>query len=231
MSRKTYEVGHRRRRNWRLAILAMLALVLLTAGVYIYRQFEKDTQTVIRNTPGTTHELVIPNSQKQRFDENTFTFEAPADWKLVKHDTAPYNLFSYRSTLTNADNRSLDIYMDTIPQKLAVNKAVAVRAQENMLSHGLTSDNCMTFTAGTSSDAHIIKPLSFVAKWDGVEFICDNDNTLRNVIGTSAAASVNKVTMTGSSGNSHSFFYVYTDNNATPDYTIFYNMLDSFTLK
>ena len=231
MAHKTYEIGHKRRRNWRRILVVLAALLLLAGGYYIYVQFKESTKPLIKNTAGTTRPLEIPNSKTQHFDQSSFGFDLPVDWKLIKHDTAPYNLYSYRATLTNADNRALDVYVDALPQSLAVNKAVAVRGQGSNLSHGEASENCITFTSATSSEAHTRKPLAILAKWDGVEFLCDNDNTNRNVIGTSAPGTVNKVTLTSLTTGPHSFFFVYTDDNATPDYTIFYRMLESFIVK
>jgi hypothetical protein len=233
---KTYRVGHRSRRSRRAIIFAVFLLVVGGGIYYAYTQFQKDTQPVIHNSPGSTHAQDIPNSQTKHFDQGVFAYDAPADWSLLKHDTAPYDLYSYRSTLKNADNRYLDIYVDKIPLSLAVNKAVAVRAQGNNLSHGQASDNCTTFTNGGHQTAgqqqfSSANPLTVAAKWDGVEFICDNDNTTRNVIGTSSPGNINKVTLTSLTTGLHSFFFVYTDNNSTPDYSIFYKMLETFIVK
>ncbi|HEX8182867.1 MAG TPA: hypothetical protein VF575_04685 [Candidatus Saccharimonadales bacterium] len=230
MPRKTYEIGYKRRKSRRALIVGVLMLALLGGGYYVNMEFQATTQPEIKNSAGTTRPLEIPNSKTMRFDQGVFAFDAPADWKLINHDTAPYDMYSFRASLTNADNRYLDIYIDKIPQTMAVNRAVAVRAQGNNLAHGETSENCTTFTAATSSEARIAKPLAISAKWDGVEFLCDNDNTTRNVIGTSSPASINKVTLAGPTSGQHSFFFVYTDNNSTPDYSIFYRILESFVV-
>lgn len=231
MSQKTYEIGQRRHTTRKLAILGIILLLLSATGAYGYQQFKKETAPVIQNSAGRTYEQKIPNAETQRFDLGTFGFDAPADWKLIKHDTAPYNLYSYRSTLTNADNRYLDVYVDSVPQKLAVNKAVAVRPQGNNLSHGMVSENCTTFTTAGTVPSGAAKPLAVPAKWDGVEFLCDNDNVMRNVVGTSSPSQINKVTLVGPTAGTHSFFFVYTDNNATPAYDIFYKMLESVAVK
>lgn len=70
------------------------------------------------------------------------------------------------------------------------------------------------------------------AKWDGVDFLCDMDSKFRNVVGSSSPGNINKVTLTSqTSFTPHSFFFVYEDNNYNPEYTIFYEMLDSFKVK
>ncbi len=229
MPQKTYEIGHRHHSHKRLLItLAVIAVLLLAGGLYVYKQFKESTKPIIKNTAGSSHQFVIPNSDVKHFDQGLFAFDLPGDWKLIKHDQAPYDLYSFHSTLVNADNRALDIYVDSLPQTLAVNKAVAVRAQGNNLSHGMVSENCTTFTSPSTQGA---KPLAMPGKWDGVEFLCDNDNVMRNVVGTSAPGTINKVTLTGPTSGPHSFFFVYTDDNATPEYMIFYNMLESFKIK
>ncbi len=231
MTHKTYEIGRRRHKSWRRVIVGILAVLFLAGGLYSNKQFQEATKPVVRNSAESSHTTVVLNARTQHFDQPVFGFDAPADWKHMKHDTAPYNLYSYRSTLVDADNRYLDIYVDKLPQSLAVNKAVAVYAQGNNLTHGVVSDNCTTFTSVGPTGIHSDKPLSILSKWDGVEFLCDNDNVTHNVIGTSAPGSINKVTLTSLASGLHPFFFVYTDNNATPDYTIFYRMLESFVVK
>lgn len=151
----------------------------------------------------------------------------PADWKRLQPDlNGPYKKYSYQAGLKNADNRWVTVYVDGLPVKTAVNKALAVRAEGAKLSHGMVSANCAEFTPKPSANA-LVAP----AKWDGIDFLCDLDSTTRNVVGTSAPGSVNKVTLTNAGFTPHSFFFVYEDNNFTPDYDIFYKMLDSFSVK
>ncbi|HEX8227430.1 MAG TPA: hypothetical protein VF572_06195 [Candidatus Saccharimonadales bacterium] len=214
-----------------LITLLVIALLLGAASWLAYRQFQKDTQVTIKNAPGSTRELVIPNAETKKFDDPLFSFDAPGDWKLVKHETAPYDLYSYKSTLTNADNRYMDIYVDRLPGTMAVNKALSVKAVGDALQHGQISENCTGFTPGAKATVGGPRQMSIPSKWDGVEFLCDNDNIMRNVVGTGATGSINKVTLTGKTTGPHSFFFVYIDNNATPEYTIFYKVLESFRLK
>jgi hypothetical protein len=229
---KMYKKPPKSPRRFRKKYIALLvlALLLVAGGWYGYRQYEQSTIPVIQNNAGRTYPMDIPNSKTKHFDEVFFGFDLPADWRQVEHSGAPYNLYSFQSTLKNADNRSLDIYADTLPTTLAVNRFLAVKSQGSNVSHGQVSDNCTTLipsSAGTGST----RQLSVPARWDGVDFLCDNDRTTREVIGTSSPGNVNKVTLNGPTKGPHSFFFVYDDKNVTPDYSIIYNVLDSFTVE
>jgi hypothetical protein len=209
-------------------VTVLATLILVGGGAYAYFFFTKDTETTISNNPiiGETKTIASPAATNLRFDEEAFTFSLPADWKkLGPANTSSYPKYSYQATLKNADNRYLDIYMDKLPLDMAVNKAVAVKAEGAKLSHGSVSDNCANFTARPGG------ALKVQAKWDGVDFLCDMDSMTRNVTGTSAQGSINKVELISPGMSKHTFFFVYTDNNFSPDYGIFYDFLDSFSVK
>lgn len=226
-----YRLGERNRRHRRrgLVIAAVVVLILTAAGLYAYRYFSAETQAVVHNAPAVIKPADIPVVTTTRFDETVFGFELPADWKKLKTESGQYAIYSYQSSLTNNDNRYLDIYLDKIPVTMAVNKAVAVHAAGTKLSHGVISDNCLTFTTPVPTGEQ--KATILPARWDGIQFFCDTDNTSRNVVGISSPDHVNQVALTGPVSGQHSFLFVYTDNNHSPDYTIFYKMLDSFAVK
>lgn len=206
-----------------------VTLLIVGGGAYAYRFFQQDTQTSFTSNPGRARVSTVEslNPAGAKFDEANFTMELPADWKRLAPDLAgPHKKYSYQAGLKNADNRYLTIYTDGLPQNMAVNKAVAVRGEGSKLSHGMASENCTEFTAQPAANA-----LAVPAKWDGIDFLCDMDTNTRNVIGTSSPGNINKVVLTDVGFTQHSFFFLYEDNNNTPDYDIFYKMLDSFTVK
>lgn len=205
----------------------IVTLAIVCGGAYAYYFFSADTQTVLDNSKSqaTIRTVASATSENIRFDETSFSFMLPPDWKKTGElTTGPHHKFSYKSMMKDADNRYLDVYMDSLPLDMAVNKVVAVRGEGDKLTHGVVSDNCTTFTNKTGS-------LKVPAKWDGVDFLCDMDATTRNVVGTSAPGSINKVELTSVGFTKRSFFFVYTDHNYTPEYSIFYKMLESFTVK
>lgn len=208
-------------------LTVVITLLIVGSGAYAYIFFTSDTEASIQNSPTklTTRTIASPAETNLRFDEEAFAFSLPKEWKKIgQQSTGPYRKYSYQSGLKNAENRYLDVYIDALPLNMAVNKAVAVRSEGSTLSHGTVSDNCTEFTTKGSA---LIAP----AKWDGVDFLCDMDATGRNVIGTSAAGSINKVELTNAGFTKHMFFFVYTDHNFNPDYGIFYDFLDSFSVK
>jgi hypothetical protein len=211
-------------------IVTIVVTLLLVAGAaYAYIFFINDTKTQTKNNPGKAITSTVEANVQgtAHFTEAIFTFDLPADWKKTGElTTGPYHKFSYRATLKNADNRQLDIYADGIPLDMEVNKEVSVQPNGAKLTHGEVSNNCAEFTTQTTP-----KRLKMPAKWDGVDFLCDMDGVTRNIVGTSAPGSINKVELTNAGFTKHSFFFVYEDNNYNPDYGILYNMLDSFTVK
>lgn len=210
-------------------ITIVLTLLVIGGGAYGYYFISQDTQAEIRNGSGegTTRIITAETAAKANFDEAFFSFSLPGDWKRLPPDlSGPYKKYSYQSGLKNAENRYLQIYADGIPLDKAVNKAVAVRSEGATLTHGEVSTNCTEFTAPA-----VPKRLAVPAKWDGVDFLCDMDVTTRNVVGTSSPGAINRVELTNVGFTKHNFFFVYEDNNNTPEYNIFYDMLESFTVK
>jgi hypothetical protein len=217
---------HSRRR---LVLLSVSAVIVVGAALFAYQQFERYIQPTPIVTATAGPGTLTPTAQIHHFNETSFAFDAPPGWRLIRHDSVPYNLYSYRGSHANSAQRYLDIYVDSIPLALAVNRIVAVQAQGAKLSYGQVSGNCVTFTSSTSGS--VPQPLSVSASWGGVQFLCDIANSTHNVVGTSSPGLVNEVTLTGPSQKAHSFFFVYTDNNPNPDYTVFYGILASFTVK
>ena len=91
------------------------------------------------------------------------------------------------------------------------------------------SDNCSKFTRGMTP---LPGQVSVPAKWLDVSFLCDQFNQQRDVIGTSSADGINTVIMMSpTTGVAHKFFFAYTNQDVTPDYTTFQNILTSFRMK
>lgn len=210
-------------------VTILVTLLIVGGGIGAYIFFMNDTKGELKNNPGRqiTSTVAATPEGVVRFTEAAFKFDLPIDWKKTGElTTGPYHMFTYQAGKKNADNRWLYIYQDTLPLDLPVNKVVAVQPSGDKLSYGEVSANCTEFTTQTSPTQYKVP-----AKWDGVDFLCDYGSKTRNVVGTSAPGSPNKVVLQNVGFTKHAFFFVYEDNNYNPDYGIFYNMLDSFQVK
>lgn len=210
-------------------VVTIFVTLLIIGGVgFGYYYFTQETATTVTNNPGPVLRRTVEglNPSTAKFDEAAFTFALPNDWKRLEPIlTGPYQTYTYQSAKKNAENRKLYVYVDGIPLDRPLNKVVRVDAAGDSLNHGEISAQCTDFTPKTGA-------LKVPAKWDGVDFLCDMDSWSRNVVGTSAPGSINKVTLTNlSSASRHDFFIIYEDNNYNPDYSIFYEMLGSFKVK
>lgn len=210
-------------------VTVVLTLVIFGGAALAFNFYKHDTETTLTDNPGKQiiSTVKATNAADAGFTEAHFTFNLPSDWKKTAElTTGPYHKYSYQATKKNADNRYLDVYIDSIPTTMVVNKEVAVHAEGGKLTHGEISENCANFTTMAG-----LKSAPAPAKWDGVNFLCDMDGTSRNIAGTSSTDAVNKVTLQADDGTKHDFFFVYEDDNYNPDYGIFYNVLDSFSVK
>lgn len=209
---------------WILASLVLLVAGASWAGVIeVHRALQPHT-VLTRSKPyiGT---VADPSSQLRYETKRSFRVGIPMSWEVAPPPNVPYTVYSWRGTGADAPRR-LDLYIDTIPASLAVNRLLPVTPDGDRLSiAGEVSDNCVRFTARTSASAATgAEP----AKWSGVSFLCDVSNYERDVVGTGSPAGVNSATVTGSATGEHKVFFVYTDNSASPDYTIFEDVIKSF---
>lgn len=227
MSSRTYRMHHRRRNRRRLKLLAAaVLLVLVVGGMLFVRSLRPDT--VLTQAAPVTKTVASDHTTKH-WDKDVFTIDLPSDWQFDGLQHSPYTIYHWHSTAKNADNRTLDIYQDSTPSRLAVNRLVPVQGSGDhlLVDSANVSDNCATFTPAAPAGA---QP-GVLAKWQGVAFLCDAANTTRNVVGTGAFDGLNTVNLTGPSSGKHHFFFTYTENNYQPNYTVFTEALTSFRLK
>ncbi|MGD0284448.1 MAG: hypothetical protein ABSB12_02555 [Candidatus Saccharimonadales bacterium] len=216
------------RRRALILIIIFLLVVTVIAGLYI----EYNSGTTVISSSGAKTTTVTTTVSVQTFTEPVFTIQLPIDWRLISHTTGKYDSYSWQETTKYEDNRILNMYVDTIPTTAAVNRLQPVTADGNRLQVGVMSDDCITFVGPTKINAQSAMSLpNQVAKWQGINFICDLSNYDRNAVGTSSPQGINTVTLTGPTTGQHSFFFLYTDHNITPDYSIFANALASFRVR
>jgi hypothetical protein len=218
--------------NYQKRALTMVIMALLVIAVIVGWYIDNNSGTTIIHNAGAKTTTVNNKPSVQTFNETVFTIQLPNDWKLINHSISPYDIYTWQDTTKYQDNRNLNLYVDTIPTTLAVSRLQPVTAEGDLLQLGELSDTCINFTGSPVSSAQAAQSLpNQVAKWQGINFICDLSDYNNNSIGTSSQQGVNTVTLTGPTTGRHSFFFLYTDHNISPNYTIFSDALLSFRVK
>lgn len=223
-----YRLGERlnrkKRKRYLMAVILMAILLISLVTAYIVYQISH-TKTTLHQSAGTVVRVDIPNSATVNYDEGLFSVSLPKTWQQISQPSSLYHIYSWRTLSTNS--QTLDIYQDTIPTNFAVNRELAIQSEGNHLSIiGLVSDNCASFTKPTSNMV-----TGTPAKWQGVNFLCDLANYERDVVGTGSSDGINSIGLTSNLNGLHHFFFVYINNTINPDFTTFYQILNSFNLK
>lgn len=209
---------------WRWLIVILL---LIGAGSwYGLRQLKPNTTL---SKPATVTKAVDVDAAVDTYQKGAFSVDFPKGWQFTGKQQDIHTIYHFKSTLSgDAGNRSIDIYEDSRLDKFAVNRMIPVTVGEDgslVTDPSQVSDNCSAYTTGTLSGSSVAKP----AKWQGIEFLCDMGNTLRNVVGTgSATGGLNNVDIKTPTSRQHRYFITYTDSNITPDYNVFAKIVNSF---
>lgn len=223
-----YRVGskpNKKKRRWPLWLAAcFIVLLLVIGGVFLGTRVH--TPTNITQAAAVTTKVNSAAVMSKLFSEPGFELKLPTDWTLREHITAEYNIYRFQGTGKVSVGQILDVYQDSTPVNFPVNRVQPVEASgTHITANGSISDNCADFTKAAPASGQSGNP----AKWQNVDFLCDLHNTARNVVGTSAAGSVNKVVVQGDSGANHNFFFAYTDHGLTPNYGPLYGAIESFS--
>lgn len=227
-----YRIGERRKDRRKQAVKAVLitfGVLILTVGAYaILRQFLQPDAMITQSAAITR--VVNYDNQTKKYDEPNFTIELPSSWSVINRPKGQYTSYAWQSSNRVTDGQIIEIYEDTIPVNYAVNKVLVVTSNGDRVSHdGSVSDNCLSFT---KNDKTVVYQVGTAARWKGVSFWCDQNNTQRDVVGTSSSDGVNVVILRNeSSGNTHKYFFTYTNHAISPDYSPFYSAIESFRLK
>jgi len=206
----------------------VFVLLVVAAAAYGINQLRPDTY-VSQTPPPVVTPYDATDPKAVSVSEPLFTLSLPAGWKVRDNNDIPKPAYSWSGTVKEDATRSISLYLDALPQGLAVNRALPVQPKgDSMTIIGNVSDNCTNFTRPTTDDT---KAGTAIARWQGTQFVCDIGNNTRDVVGLSTTDGVNGVTLTGPQAGRHQVYMAYTDNSASPDYTIFVDVLKSFQLK
>ena len=223
-----YGENHIRRRHYQM-IAAAVAILLIIGGTLLTARAFRTKTNIGPTPPAIVKQVTPPSVQTKEIDEPLFSLDLPKDWKLESHNTAGNNnIYTWANTTGNAGVRRLALYVDTPQTTLGINHAIAVQSNNDQITPASdVSDNCAGFTNRPTSG----QTDTAMAKWDGLDFICDLGNYTRDVVGTVSSDGINKTVVTGSTTGDHSLFFTYTDNDNQPNYAIFVSALQSFRLK
>lgn len=236
LSAPKYQYGHKPAKRRPRKALVVMGFSLLLIGVIvgvIFIDLRKHVSPSVEGESRVVSQVLSDNAQALVVDEPFFSFELPGDWKETgRNANNLYTSISWQATLRGKDNRYLTLYIDRIPFDMPYNRLVAVKAQGSGISYSDVSDNCANFTVGGTFDAGVaagLKPAP--TKWNKVDFICNLPHVIDNEVGTGSIESPNAVTITGPSKGTHRYFFLYTDRNFQPEYSILYDVLKSFRAK
>lgn len=192
----------------------------------IIKELQPET-TINQAKPITTH--VTFEEKSTQYDTPNFTIKIPKNWKQMPRPAGQYKTFIWQTSESGTNGQVLTVYEDTIPASFAVNRVLILTgggAQPSQTSSA--SDNCSKYTRDAATKG---KP-GEAARWQDVDFICDQSNKQRDTIGTSSTDGINTVILKGTLSGAHKYFFTYSSYNAAnPDYTPFYTALNSFQMK
>ena len=228
-----YKLGQRseNKRSKKLKrLIIFLIFVLIVGAVVFFLLHALKPKTTIHQAAAITKKVTYSqDNATKKFEKDSFSITLPSTWQEKALLTPQYTSFTWEHT-SKSNSESITVYQDTIPVSYAVNRLVALQSEGDHLSiKGGVSENCNTYTKNITSTAN---QAGSYAKWQGVDFLCDQNNLERDVVGTSSADGTNAVILKNpSSGISHKFFFTYTDHSINGDYSAFTAALISFVVK
>jgi hypothetical protein len=217
-----HKTHHRHYKRW-------LVITLLIVGGLVYGSLQflqPDTQ--IKNA-GAVKRQITGKSATQDFHKGNFKISLPQGWQFMSVQKDIYTIYHFRSAQAGEDgNRLLDVYEDSKLPNFPVNRMLPVVATDEgglITDASQVSDNCTAYTTGPTTGRSSAAQL---AKWQGIEFLCDMANPLRNVVGIGSRDGLNTVKITSLSTGPHYYFITYTENNDKPDYGVVTAAINSF---
>jgi len=222
-------------RRVRPEVVVSLILLLILAIIFGYVYIDsRRNKAVVDNT---NNEAVLgvfePTEDPYKtVYEDMFSVDVLENWTRINNPEIRvsgkrYYPIRYQGSGPVNTGRRLDVYIDTIPSKLPVNKILTVKVLKDkyMLAQNI-SPQCYTFTDFPVES----RGEAFKTVWDGHGFTC------LTTLQTNIVASVeddydNAIQLTGSTTGSHRVMLVFTDHGSRPDNSIFNVIVESFRLK
>ncbi len=221
------------RKPYRAIVTTFAVITALGGGVFWWLVHDANSSNQIRQSTTTPIVSKVEDDTvaKKLFDEPEFYMKLPEDWELTERHNSKNGLrYLQWQQQSGSKDRWLRLYIDSLPGENWVNRLLPIIIKGDRFIPAQISDNCTTFTV-PNNVAGQPKIEEMPSKWQNVPFICDLGRDKRNVIGTGAVEVGNAVPITGQSGNTHTYYFVYTDQNTREDTTIFTNALKTFVAK
>lgn len=209
-----------------LAALIIIGAVVLVAWYIVHKDVGNSTGPKT-DVPIVTEVGVGDGGDKLRVDESLFSFELPADWKLLerKSDSDNINAYIYTATKKGADDRKLTIHVDIMPRSYKLVKMWPISPNGSKFSLGNLSGDCLNFAGGAGARQQTQGNAPVPAKWENVSFVCDPIKNNQTIGTGTPDASI------GTKLGQHTYFFYFEDHNIYPDDNILRGVLTSFQAK
>ena len=207
-------------------VLILLALALIFGVWYI---FFKNNQSTTATFVKSSDTQFVPKESKKVIRTEYFAITVPNTFENngKKNPLANQVYYELQDKKKNDDARYIRIFVDVFPKDYAVDEVMTVYNDGKRLTPGQFSGDCSSFTGAPkynpANDANKVWNTS----WQGIPFVCDIGNVFVQ-IGTISKDSGYGQVMDGPSGQKHTYFFVYVDQNNRPNPQIFADAINSF---
>jgi len=223
-----YKINKRRRHGYKIVavVFVVIPLIALIVGGIWYLVL-KNNKTTISNFTQANGEVATVEEATRSFSTESFSVSLLSTWVFVgkMNPAADQTYYEYQDKNPKESNRLLEIYVDNYPTNFSVNRILPVQVENNkLLPSDNVSDDCSTF-GGIPVNASASG--LWVAKWQGISFNC-SVNQPRNYVAAATVTSGIGIPLQGIKSGKHTYMFVYIDQNAASNYTLFGPILKSF---
>lgn len=231
-----YKIG-KHNRHWKRKFFVISSLLIISAIIVggIALLLRENAKGVVEvQDSGAQSRAFVPANQQTRLNINepTFTMQLPGDWREIsRNKDSRYQSIEWQWQ-DKIKNRWLTIYIDRIPADMVFNRLMPVEIDsESTLVFGTMSDNCLKFSGAGNPSTSEKKITKVLSKWQNVEFWCDMDNTVDNVVGVGNDVDGTIMNLKGPSSGNHKYLFVYTDRSVPENQDALQLALQTFAAK
>lgn len=210
-----------------------VAIMLLTIAVTLLVTF---WYVFLRDNTSSSASFIKSDTTTQAQPENTkvitteyFNITMPNTWENngKKNPLATQIFYEFQDKKPKYDARYLYVFVDTFPANYPVNKVLAITNDGSKINSEQISSDCASFNGAPKYNPKNEQTATWSTVWEGISFTCDISRPL-NQIGAASKASSYGQKVTGPSGQTHTYFFVYKDHNSRPNEKIFTDSIETF---